>query len=141
MKFTKANTRKGGVLLPKGKRKITVIGFDIGISNGAKSGGSSKTTLKIQDNETGEILEEVLVDHPSCAFKVFPVLVSLGHKIDLASEPDIDISGDKLGKLCNGRSAIVFVDHREYEKQSGGKGFANEIANWMPPESDSPDDF
>jgi hypothetical protein len=68
--------------LPEGDYTFRVIGFEIGISNGAQTRGSESYEVKMEVEGHGNTVYETLIDHPKTTWKLDVFLKCCGIKLN-----------------------------------------------------------
>lgn len=125
MKFEYKNRTGGFALLPEADYEVEIIDVETGLSKGAKTRGSDVWTLKLRELSTGaEHLDEGLIFHPACEWKIDVVLRAIGRAPTAAGE--IELTPDTF----KGGRARVSVIVEKYDKNDGSEGKSNEIAAW-----------
>lgn len=68
-------------LLPPGDYVFCVVDFEIGISSGGKTRGADKFDMTLEIEPNGNKVNEVLIDHDLCDWKIDTFLKSSGIKL------------------------------------------------------------
>lgn len=90
-------------LVPEGDYVVRVIEFDIGLSKGSKTAGCDQYEVKVEVEGHKCRLYEVLIDHPSCAWKIDLFLKCMGVKIEKGKAFEFDYAKAQ-------RAGITYVD-------------------------------
>jgi hypothetical protein len=77
--FNDSENRKP--IVEEGDYTLTVVGFEIGISAGGKTAGCEKYDVEFEVDGHGTHVFEVLLDHPTCAWKIDCFLKACGQRL------------------------------------------------------------
>lgn len=119
-------------LLPEGDYIFEVTKFECGISNGGKTSGSDKYEVTVRIDQHGNTINENLIDHPSCAWKLdcfvkcCGVQIAKGERFEFRQ--DLAQANDCRWVNPIGLRGWCRVIQETYTRKDGKPGSANQIA-------------
>jgi hypothetical protein len=112
-------------LVPEGDYIFCVVGFEIGISNGAKTRGSERyeVELELEGDGHGKKINEGLIDHESTGWKLDCFLKSAG--VNLVK-----------GKAYDFREDLAKSNNVPWVNPLGLRGWCRVIQDTLPPRTE-----